>query len=384
MARLSVTLPPFSPDYSGVASTFFDLNAIAVLHDASGCTANYTGYDEPRWYGSNAPIYCSGLREIDAVLGDDDKLIKKVLLALEDIRADMLVVIGSPVPMVVGFDARGVAAELESLTGLPSFGFDTTGTLYYDWGSGWASRALIERFCERREKKKKAVNILGLNAIDFPAEDEIKTLIAIIESSAAEVNATFPIGLSLEAIKDLARAEVNIVVSASGLAPAELMRDKYGIPYIVGLPYGEHGRKMFFSRLERAFEAREEEAIKIAKENGDVLILGEAVSSLSLAETIEKDCGLSVRVSSIFSHYKELETMGDINILEERDMKKALDQKDWALVIADPLLKALLRRKEQKFLSLPSYAVSSKLSTQDQVNRFSPSFYRDLESLLEK
>ncbi|MFQ9086536.1 MAG: hypothetical protein ACLR6H_07100 [Roseburia sp.] len=48
---------------------FFDLGGIIVMHDASGCTGNYTGYDEPRWIGSKSAVFCSGLRRIDAVMG---------------------------------------------------------------------------------------------------------------------------------------------------------------------------------------------------------------------------------------------------------------------------------------------------------------------------
>ncbi len=79
MYKLAVRLPPFSPDYSGVCSALFELGGMLVIHDASGCTGNYTGYDEPRWYDSNALVYCSGLREMDAVLGDDDKFIEKIV-----------------------------------------------------------------------------------------------------------------------------------------------------------------------------------------------------------------------------------------------------------------------------------------------------------------
>lgn len=69
MARLSLWLPPFSPDYSGASAVLFDLKTVTAMHDASGCTGNYTGYDDPRWYGSHSGIFCSGLRQIDAVLG---------------------------------------------------------------------------------------------------------------------------------------------------------------------------------------------------------------------------------------------------------------------------------------------------------------------------
>ena len=128
MAKLSLWIPPFSPDYSGAAAVLFDLKTVTAMHDASGCTGNYTGYDEPRWYGSRSAIYCSGLRQMDAVLGDDEKLIGKLTAAAKDVKPDLMALIGSPVPMVIGADLKGIAVGLEERTGIPSFGFDTTGT----------------------------------------------------------------------------------------------------------------------------------------------------------------------------------------------------------------------------------------------------------------
>ena len=69
MKQLSLNLPPFAPDYSGVCSALFELGGMIVIHDACGCTGNYTGFDEPRWYGSSSGVYCSALRQIDAILG---------------------------------------------------------------------------------------------------------------------------------------------------------------------------------------------------------------------------------------------------------------------------------------------------------------------------
>ena len=69
MKNVWMYLPPFAPDYSGVCSALFELNGLLVIHDAAGCTGNYTGFDEPRWYGSSRAIYCSGIRKTDVVFG---------------------------------------------------------------------------------------------------------------------------------------------------------------------------------------------------------------------------------------------------------------------------------------------------------------------------
>ena len=92
------------------------------------------GYDEPRWYGSKSAVFCSGLREIDAVLGRDDKLIDQIVKACADLQPSMVTVLGSPVPMLIGTDMDGIACEVEERTGLPAFGFSTSGLALYNQG----------------------------------------------------------------------------------------------------------------------------------------------------------------------------------------------------------------------------------------------------------
>lgn len=157
MRKLCIKLPPFAPDYSGVCSALYELGGMSVIHDASGCTGNYTGFDEPRWYDNQKLVFCSGLRELDAVLGDDEKLINKVRMAAEDLKPEFITVLGSPVPMIIGSDFTGIAKEIENMTKVPSLGFDTTGLNYYDIGISQAYLELAKRFvkaCDVKEEKQ--------------------------------------------------------------------------------------------------------------------------------------------------------------------------------------------------------------------------------------
>jgi len=112
MKGLYKTLPPFSPDYSGVCSTLFELGGLVVVLDGGGCTGNFTGYDEPRWYGSTSAVFSSGLREIDAVVGDDEKLLRKFEDAIHFMKRQFIAIIGSPAPMVIGTDYAALARLL--------------------------------------------------------------------------------------------------------------------------------------------------------------------------------------------------------------------------------------------------------------------------------
>ena len=113
MKQISLQLPPFAPDYSGACSALFELGGMIVIHDACGCTGNYTGFDEPRWYDGESQVYCSALRQMDAIMGDDEKLIGRVLRAAEDMHPKFIALMGSPVPTVIGTDFAGIAEEIQ-------------------------------------------------------------------------------------------------------------------------------------------------------------------------------------------------------------------------------------------------------------------------------
>ena len=213
MNKLCIKLPPFAPDYSGACSALFELGGLVVIHYASGCTGNYTGYDEPRWYGSKSYVFCSQLREIDAVMGDDEKLVKKILDA-SALAPRFIALLGSPVPMVTGTDMQGIAAEVESRSGIPSFGFSTTGLDYYDKGVSSAFMAIAVRFVKPALKKKPgSMNLLGLTPLDYSANRNAADMREFFASKGWEILSAFTMDSGLEDMERCAEAQVNLVVS---------------------------------------------------------------------------------------------------------------------------------------------------------------------------
>ncbi|MDR1278657.1 MAG: nitrogenase component 1, partial [Treponema sp.] len=218
MSYMLYNLPPLAPDYSGVASVFHDLGTLTIIHDASGCTGTYTGYDEPRWFGSSSPTFSSGLREMDAIMGDDEKLLEKIRRALEDTRAPSVTIIGSPVPMVIGFDFKGFASLVESRTGLPSFGFPATGLAYYDQGQKEAYLAIAKKLLSGNPPRdRKSVNILGASAQDGFDDAALDALEALLESAGLKERTIWGARSSQEELKDSGGAGVNWVITAAAL-----------------------------------------------------------------------------------------------------------------------------------------------------------------------
>ena len=376
MARLSLWLPPFSPDYSGASAVLFDLKTVTAMHDASGCTGNYTGYDDPRWYGSHSGIFCSGLRQIDAVLGDDEKLIKKMEAAARDIQPDLMALVGSPVPMVIGGDLEGIAVELEERTGIPSFGFDMTGTAYYDRGAFRAAKALMDRYTANQAAKEAAierrVNILGALPMDFGKGEEIRDFKRFLAENGYETGLCLAMDYSLSDLKEAASAQVNLAVSRFGFLMAQYMEQRFRIPYLCGFPAGESGEKAWLEALERVRETKHSEILnaveqKDGTEDMSILIVGEQVMSNSLRYALFRDMGITrVTVGCLYGPEPALALPGDLDLSDEKKIRQAMNRPDYQMIIADPFLKVLLpENTEKKFLPFSQYAVSSKLGEAD-------------------
>jgi hypothetical protein len=388
MAGMSIWLVPFSPDYSGAASVFFGLNAVTAMHDASGCTGNYTGFDDPRWYGSRSAIYCSGLREIDAVLGDDEKLISKMLAAGRDLKPDIFAVIGSPVPMVIGCDLRGIAREIEKRSGVVSIGIDTTGCAYYDRGVYQATAALLDRFGRAGEPRAGSVNIVGASPMDFGQTENIADLKALLGENGFEITATLSMGHDIEALRNAPKAQVNLAVSRAGFLTAGFMERKYGQPYLVGLPIGEEAAAAYPGLIREVAESGASRSVTGASPSGekgkpDTLIIGEQVQSNGIRNALSARFGAGKAVvGAIFGLERPLSAAGDVDLPDEISIKREINSGRYSTVIADPFLFPLLQDGGKRFMHHAQYAVSGKLGSAHMIDFIGRKFEKWYENNL--
>ena len=109
MKQTARIISTYSADVFGVCSALFELGGMVIMHDASGCNSTYTTHDEPRWYDMDSMVYISGLSEMEAIMGDDEKLIGDIVAAAEDLKPKFIAVAGTPIPTMTGFDFEAVA-----------------------------------------------------------------------------------------------------------------------------------------------------------------------------------------------------------------------------------------------------------------------------------
>ncbi len=360
MSKLCISLPPFAPDYSGAASALFELGGMIVIHDASGCTGNYTGFDEPRWFGSSSAVYCSGLRHMDAVLGNDEKLINETVEAANSLKPNFIAVLGSPVPTVIGTDLKGIACEIEGITGIPSIGLETKGLAYYGKGIYDATIELMKKLVKKKlETKKRSINILGMTPLDFHTGGWEKKFIELFESNGIEVIACFNMGMAIEDMRDSTAAELNVAVSQAGVQVAEYMNKKYGIPYIAVTPLGDGS--IAIEKTEKALNGIFEKVV--IEGDADVLIAGEQIISNSIREYINKN-NVRADVAVLFDCTAKYLGSGDTEVKNELQLRTLLNSGKYTTVVGDPMIKALIKKEnisKINFIPLPHVALSSKV-----------------------
>ena len=131
MKRLLKRLSPFAPDHSGAVSVLFELGGLITLCDAGGCTGNVCGFDEPRWETANSAVFSAALRDMDAIMGRDDRLVTKLANAMQVTDLPFAALVGTPVPAVIGTDFIALRRMAERRTGKPVIALSAAGTGMY-------------------------------------------------------------------------------------------------------------------------------------------------------------------------------------------------------------------------------------------------------------
>lgn len=348
----------YSADTAGVCSALYELGGMVVVHDASGCNSTYSTHDEPRWYDKRSKIYISALTEMDAIMGNDKKLISDIVSAAADQNPAFIAVCGSPMPMMTGVDFGAVAQEIERRTGIFTFAVDTNGTHNYLKGASDALLTIVEKYTQKTDRIKNGVNILGATPLDIPLNGNLNSIKNCLKDSGFEVIASMTMDCTLGDIKRSAAAEVNLVVSYSGIAAAEFMLREYNIPYVCGVPVGGEFSKILADSLKNVKEKAYPCSERQTAENG-IYIIGEGISAGSLASAITLETGEKTRVVCPLDHNKDMLAQGDSDIYAEEDIEKLLVQNKPKAVIADPLYKFIVP-KDIKFIDLPHFAFSGR------------------------
>ena len=367
MKQTASFISTYSADVFGVCSALFELGGMTIMHDASGCNSTYSTHDEPRWYDMESMVYISGLSEMEAIMGDDEKLVSDIVRDARELKPNFIAIAGTPIPAMTGFDFEAVAQVIESRTGIPAFGFATTGMGSYIEGAGPALARLAERFADRDVSRtaRPSANLLGLTPLDFSVNGEDASVAAWLRKTGFDRNVPYAMGCSFADLKRLGAAHVNLVVSAAGLPTARLLEQMFGTPYVLGLPVaGKYAGLLAERLIDAAKSGTSVPAAGLIRPEGTpcVAVIGEGIRSVSLAEAITLETGKPAFAVCAAEFHPDYLRPCDVCACDEDEIIPALANAD--TVIADPLYRPIVSA-DKRFLPLPHEAFSGRIFRRD-------------------
>lgn len=344
MRGLRKYLTPFAPDQSGAVSVLFELGGIVVICDAGGCTGNVCGFDEPRWFEQKSAIFSAGLRDMDAILGRDDRLVAKLADVVQKIDATFVAVIGTPVPAVIATDYLALKRMSEKKIKLPILTVDTDGMELYDKGEEKAFLELFKIFAiEKYQAEEDRIGILGMtpqDVSDLKAADKMREL---FQQKYDQQAVCYGMGDGLEEIKKASSASKNIVVSPAALVAAQYLEKTFGTPYEISYPLaGELIPEMDYTGKK-------------------ILVVHQQVIADSIRRELKARGAEIVQVADWFMMKKELREEGDVFLRDEDDYIEVVENGDFDIIFADECMKRMVPEFGGIFVNTRHFAVSGKL-----------------------
>ena len=382
MKGLRKYLTPFAPDQSGAVSVLYELGGMLVICDAGGCTGNVCGFDEPRWFETRSAVFSAGLRDMDAILGRDDRLVAKLADAAEKLDVTFAAVIGTPVPAVIGTDYRALERMLAKKTELPVLTVNTDGMELYDRGEEKAYLVLFGRFagenvdvepgniektqtaesCDGKRNGKNEdvsvdiedrprVGIIGMtpqDVSDLKAAEKIQKLYADQGLRAV----CYGMGDGLDEVRNASLAAKNVVVSPAALKAAQYLQKKFGTPYEIAYP--------LVSEL----------VPEVNYQGKKILIVQQQVIANAVRKEIEKRTGEKEAITTATWFMRKEEILTDLNVdaaddislKEEDDFISLVEKEGYDVIFADPCMERMIPGFEGVFIPLTHFAVSGKLN----------------------
>lgn len=354
MKNTYTIIPVYSGDVSGVCSALYELGGLTVIHDPSGCNSTYNTHDETRWYDNDSNIFISGLCERDAIMGNDMKFLADIRIAAKDLKPEFIALASSPIPYMNGTDFKGIARKLEKDLGIPVFYVPANGMHDYTVGAGLAFEKLID-FMEDTPKIKNAVNVLGLTPFEYDFEVAVNGIKRFLSNAGFSINSSIAMGLDDKAAKSninwksAGAAEVNLVVSSTGLKLAQAMEKKFGIPYVLGTPVNDFSKDLTLALYDAIQNRKSQKAYDCyaSQDKSKVVIIGEPVVSESIACDIRKKYKVSASCLTLVETYKDIILDNSVAIEGEEGLMEffstySAEELQNTIIICDPLFKPVL------------------------------------------
>lgn len=277
----------------------------------------------------------SGASSEDVVTGTRSRLLEAFQEAKKQLDPKFVLFSAGPCGAMIGTDLEEIAQTVTQDTGLPAAAVNLTGQKPYDIGLSRTLETMAKLLAKPMAPETGTVNLLGGSSLDWSPEDVAQTK-AWIESQGLHVLAQPGSKVTASQLETMAKAQINLVTTVSGLAAAKYLQGRFGTPYIAMTPFGNANCK----RLLEALDLGRQPEAGIPEAPAEALIIGEQLTANAIRRELEASGAVKAAdVATFYSLDKTLARPHDRRIRGEDDARTLLQSGGYRLILADPLLR---------------------------------------------
>lgn len=250
-------------------------DAIQLTHGPIGCAFFSWGY-RPHLADTDFHMkytFVSDMNETNIVFGGEKKLLQSIIESSREFpEAKAVFVYNTCSTALIGDDGKDVAKQAEEILGIPVVFFECEGfkgvsqSMGHHVGNETIFRQLVGSV-EPEGDFSKTINIVG----DYNIKNDIRTFEPLFEALGLKIVTRFTGNVGVDDLKIMHKAALNVVhCQRSATYIADMMKDKYGTPYINVTLWGiKHMSQAlrdtaaFFGLEDKAEEVIESELAKI-------------------------------------------------------------------------------------------------------------------------
>ncbi len=355
MKGLLKYLSPFAPDQSGAVSVLYELGGIIVICDAGGCTGNICGFDEPRWFMKKSALFSAGLRDMDAILGRDDRLVDKLKDAADHLDARFIALIGTPVPAVIATDFRALKRMAEKRCGLPVLTVSCTGTRLYDEGAEEAYLELFRTFAEKEVKKdEQTVGVIGAMPLDVSHVNAAPIIRKKLYEQGYSKVYCYGMDSGFDEVEMAGSAAKNLVLSPAGVRAAQYLQETFGTPYETAYPLLKDEQR------DRLHDLAGKKVLVVHQQVAANEIRKEIAAQGDMSRIFGKEDDHHIVCGTWFMQIPELTQKQDVKFEREEEFVSFAENGGFDVIVGDKRLKRALRDFRGEYMDIPHFAVSGE------------------------
>ncbi len=266
----------FKPMPSGRMGIFWTLSSIknsAVVE--FGCMGHnlYSGgllRQSGIYEGYGAPLYTTYIDETDIAMGQTYRLEETIRQVIATDKPEVVFLQPSAVPEVIGMDMYAISNLLQYEfpdTKLVPLGHGSFAISQHK-GVEEALTAIVKALAEPAEKTDKpAYNVIGTCPDLFNFGADLLEIERMMRGAfGMECLCALSSRCSVDDIKGMSAAHVNLVIRREGIPAAKYLQKKFGTPYIYGRPYGIKGTTRWLTEVGETLGSEPNEAFIRAEE----------------------------------------------------------------------------------------------------------------------